>query len=278
MFIVLKTIKSAGGFRSRRKQKKALERREPVSHPTANGLPFFILDILDGKNGVSRTEIEEKCGRYVSRIIAPRSLRLPDNGRIKRFTPGISNGFFIFNTALDAIEKAGIRPEEVCITLIDRSACMNGEIHRLLPFASTVRTVTSRPERYAAQCRKIYDEYGASVMVRPVYQPSGKKEIIICCDGGTTEAMQNSAVFSFKRGIYGKLRFFSSGINLSERHRKVIPENIEPVDFAAAVTELCGSTEYKSACFAQTESSCSACPCTDASECLKCYTVQEFKK
>lgn len=278
MFIVLRTIKPANGFFDRRRQKKQLERSEPFSCSTENGLPFFILDILCGKNGISRSETEEKCGRYVSRIVAPRNILLTDNGRIKRFTPGISNGIFIFNTALEAIKGSHIIPEETCITVIDRSAYMSREIHRLLPYASSVRAITSRPERYAMPCRQIYDEFGASVMVRPVYQPVEKSEIIICCDGATTEAMKNAAVFSFKRGIYGNLRFYSYGIELSEKHKKIIPESVDAVDFASAVTELCGSTEYKSACYAFTEVNCTDCTDASASECLNCYISRRAKK
>lgn len=277
MFIVLRTIKPENGFLNRRRQRKRLGKSEPFSCSTENGLPFFILDILCEKNGISRMEIEEKCGRYVSRIVAPRNILLPDNGRIKRFTPGVSNGMFMFNTALGTIENAHLRPDEICITVIDRNAGMSGEIHRLLPYASSVRTVTSRPERYALPCRQIYDEFGASVMVRPVYQPVGKKEIIICCDGATTEAMQKSAVFSFKRGIYGNLRFYSCGIELSEKHKIIIPDSIDTVDFASAVTELCGSTEYKFSRFSHTETNCTDCIDSSASKCLDCYISRRAK-
>ena len=271
MFIILRTLKPANGYFNRKRQKKLLKNTQPISYSTENGLPFFILDILEERNGISSTELEEKCGRYVSRIVAPRTLHLPDNGRIKRFIPGNSNGFFIFNTALEAIKNARLRPEELCITLIDRNACMNAEIHRILPFASSIRAITSHPEKYALQCHKIYDECGASVMVRPVYLPVAKKEIVICCDGATNEAMQRSAVFSFKRGVYGKLRLFCSDIELSEKHKEIIPESIDSADFAAAVTELCGSTEYKKSCFSHIESCCSDCTEKSPSECLNCY-------
>lgn len=255
-----------------------LKNSEPVSHSTENGLPFFVLDILDGKGGINRTEIEEKCGRYVSRIVAPRNLLLPDNGRIKRFNPVTSNGLFLFNTVLETLSEIPLRPEEICITLLDRNAYISGEIRRLLPYASSIRAVTSRPERYAGICNEIYDDCGASVMVRPAYQPVSKKEIIICCDGATTEEMQNSAVFSFRRGIHGTPRFFSDGIELSENHRKFIPENIDSVDFASAVTELCGSTEYKSSRFSQTDVNCTLCDEKSKAKCLECYLSRLFKK
>ena len=271
MFIVLKTEETANGFFKRKKQQKILQKTEPVSYSTENGLHFFVLRIPGEMNAVSLASTAEKCGRYVSRVIAPRNLLLPDNGKVKRFTPVYSNGLFNFNTALSTIKKAKLRSEEICITVIDRNARMNGEIHRLLPYASSVRAVTSRPERYCNECNRIYDDCGASVMVRANYRPVRKKEIVICCDGTTTAEMKNSAVFSFRQNKYGKLRFFSEKISLSENHGKIIPDNIDPVHFAAAVTELCASTEYKSSIFSHTESSCGRCADTTVSDCLQCY-------
>lgn len=274
MFIVLKAVNPDKRFLVRCRQKKRLSKSEPVLYPTENGLPFFILEVLDGNHGINRSEIEEKCGRYVSRIIAPRDLHLPDNGKIKRFIPNRSNAIFIFNTAVDAISKAQIEPNELCITVLDRGGIMSGEINRLLPLASSVRVITSHPERYVAECEKIFNSCGASIIVRPVYQYDEKKEIIISCDGSTTQDMSNSVVFSFKRGIYGKIRFYSHEICLSDNHSAVIPKGIDSVDFAAAVTELCGSSEYKHSCFSTTEISCSECNDSEKAKCLRCYIAE----
>ncbi|MBQ2846850.1 MAG: hypothetical protein IJE74_01150 [Clostridia bacterium] len=271
MFVVLRTVKPANGFFKKKRQKKNFELCEPVSFSTENGLPFFILDVLEDKSGINWSLTEEKCGRYVSRIVAPRSITLPDNRRLKRFVPGISNGIFIFNTALDIIKKAKIAPEAVSITVIDRNASINAEIHRLLPFASAVRVVTSRPDRYSPVCERIYNEFGASIVIRPAYEPCDKKDIVICCDGATSQSMQNAAVFSFRRGIYGKIRFYCSGTELSEKHREIIPDSIDSADFASALTELCGSTEYKSSTFSQTKINCNVCGDASAEKCLCCY-------
>lgn len=271
MFVILRTIEPASGYFNKKKQRKILGKCRPVSCSSENGMPFFMLDVLNGKNGLDFQLIEEKCGCYVSRIVAPRSISLPDSSRLKRFTPGISNGLFILNTALETIKKVNPAPNETGITVIDRNAFMCSEIQCLLPYGSPLRVVTSRPERYAAACRKIYDEFGASVVLRPVYEPSSKKDMVICCDGATAESMNNAAVFSFKRGIYGKIRFFGSHITLSEKHREIIPENIEASDFAAALTELCGSTAYKSAVFSDIETNGFVDAKLSPSECLECY-------
>ena len=242
-----------------------------MSVSTENGLPFYMLDVYSGRNGFDYSSIEEKCGNYTSRIVAPREITLPDKTNLRRFLPGISNGIFIFNTALEMIKKASPEPEKVSVTVIDRNAVMCRKINALLPLASPVRVVTSRPERYTEICREIYEEYGASVIVRAAYEPSSKKDIVICCDGTSNDAMNDAAVFSFKRGIYGKIRFWGSEIPLAQAHKEIVPDNIRTTDFAAAVTELCASTAYKSAVYSDTETNCGKCSDAVPSDCLRCY-------
>lgn len=271
MFVLLRTVELSSGFLSRNRQKKILRKSLPVSVSSENGLPFFVLDVPDKKGGLDFSLIEEKCGHYVSRIVAPRNISLPDSSRLKRFIPEVSCSFFVFNTALKIIEDTGSRAEKNGVTVIDRNAVMCNEIRRLLPYASPLRIITARPERYSSVCRRIYDEFGASVMVRPFYEPCSKKDIVICCDGATTESMNDAAVFSLKRGINGKIRFYCSGISLLPKHSGLVPENIDPTDFASALTELCGSTAYKQAVFSDIESSCKLCDDNSPSKCLECY-------
>lgn len=269
MFVLLRTVEPDGGFLGRRKLKRRLKNSLPVSVSTENGLPFYLLDVCSGS--LDYTSLGEKCGSFSSRIVAPRELTLPDKTNLRRFLPGISNGIFIFNTALEMIKKVSPEPEKISVTVIDRNAAMCSKISALLPFASPVRIVTSRPERYTEICREIYEEYGASLIVRNSYEPSSKKDIVICCDGASGNAMNEAAVFSFKRGVYGKIRFTGSEIPLAEAHRKTVPDNIRSADFAAAVTELCASTTYKSAVYSDTRANCGKCQDAVPSDCLRCY-------
>lgn len=278
MFVVLRTVHPETGFINKRRQRKILRLCEPVAYPSENGLPFYILDVLNEKSGIDRELTEEKCGKYVSRIVAPRSIILPDNGKLKRFVPQYSSGFFLFNTALDAINSARPDPEKICITVIDRNGIMTGEILRLLPFSSLIRIVTACPERYSPVCHAVYEEFGASLIIRPSYEPCERKDIVICCSGTTTQEMINAAVFSYRRGVCGFVRFFCSGITLSQSHKAIIPSDVLSSDFASALIELCASTEYKLSGFSETETNCVNCRSSSASECLKCYIYGDSKK
>lgn len=273
MFVVLKIKAPEKGFLKRRKQKKAMNNAVLRSCPTEKGLPFYILDVLDGKRGINWKLVADKCGRYSSRIIAPRSLPLPDHTRLKRFIPISMNSVLVFNTALKIIEKSKLSPDEICITLTDRNAVHPRDVCKILPYASTVRVVTSHPERYAAACSEAFEEHGASLIIRSAYEPISKPDIVICCDGAVASTMKDAAIFTSKRKNGGKLVFSGSGVYLAPNHAEVISPETDSVDFAGALTELCGSREYKNAVFSQIESTCQKCNESPPEKCLECWCM-----
>ena len=112
-------------------------------------------------------------------------------------------------------------------------------------------------------------------MIRSIYDPSPTPEIVICCDGAVLSAMNEAAVFAFRRNHAGKLRFCANGVELSDFHKSILPEDIDPVDFAGALTELCGSSEYRLSPFSEIEISCNKCPDTSASKCLECFICNQ---
>ncbi len=272
MFVILRVGAAPEGFFKKAKISKAVNAACLQSVSTENGLPFYMLDIPEGISITAWETVEKKCGRYASRIVAPRNLTLPDCGKIRRFVPTSMHSLLTFNTALKIIGKAKIPPETVSITLTDINARHAQVLNRLLPYASTVRVVTAHPERYASACEKAFDEYGASVILRSSYEASAKPDIVICCDGRLSPAAENAAVFCFKSKTFGKLHFRGSGADLNAAHKEIIPENIDPVDFSGAVTELCGSAEYKSSLFKSITVSCTECKNKLPEECLKCFS------
>lgn len=272
MFVILRVNEVPKGFLKAKKQRKILAKAHAQSVPTEKGLPFFILDISSCPNDAAWEKVAEKCGRYASRVVAPRSLSLPDCGRLKRFVPSFMPSVLVFNTALDIIKKTSVEPSEISITLTDRKALHPSRVHKLLPFSSTVRVITAHPEKYASACKRALDEYGASIVIRPSYEPTAKPDIVICSDGGVSPLMQSAAVFADRHSLTGRIHFCGSGVELTEAHTETVPSDIDPIDFAGAVTELCGSSEYKNAVFSHVISSCNICDSPSTERCLKCYT------
>lgn len=271
MFVVLRVNSPPKGLFAKHKIRKAVNNSCLQSVSTENGLPFYFLDLPEGMSPSLWDAAEKKCGRYASRIVAPRTLALPDCGKIRRFFPSEMPSILIFNTAVDIIKKSRIAPDRISITVTDINARHASGLESILPLSSAVRIVTTRPERYASACQRAFEEYGASVLLRSEYEPSGKPDIIICCDGRLSPKAENAAVFCHKSKSIGKLQLRGSGINLKPHHRDIIPESIDAVDFAGALTELCGCSEYKKSIFSNTETSCNKCENTSADKCLSCF-------
>lgn len=270
MFVVLKTVKPEKGLIKRCKHLKKLKNSAPHVYKTNKGLPFYVLEIAEGKRGIDWNSASRRCGRYASRIVASHSVSLPDNSGLKRFIPISMNAVLVFNTALKVIGSSDLPTDKFTITVTDRNAVTPSRICELLPYASTVKIVTSHPERFAAAAMDAYENHGASLVIRNMYEPLTTPEIVVCCDGAVLSAMNEAIIFTSKKSSIGKLRFLGKQVELSEHHRSIIPDDIETVDFAGALTELCGSTEYKFSSFAQIEISCNNCENKFAEKCLNC--------
>lgn len=276
VFVLLKTVETPKGFFSKRKSKKALRNVVVKAVKTENGLSFFSLDIPREMSCNDWKTVNEKCGKYASRIVAPRSLSIPDYGALKRFLPLTMPSVLVFNSALKVISEAGADPHKISITLTDRNALHPDRLHALLPYSSSIKVVTTHPERYARACENAMNEHGASVILRSSYGPCEGKEIVICSDSVCVPSMQNTAVFGYKSINTGKLSFCGNGICLSESHRDIVPPETDPVDFAGAVTELCASTEYKKSVFTDIICSCNACAKVSPADCLRCFSVTKL--
>lgn len=273
MFVVLNVVKPPDGRIKRFGIKRKIRGASARSYRAENGTPFFILDVYEGKNGIDWKTTREKCGGYASRIIAPRGLVFPADGSAKRFVPVLMTPLLIFNTALEIIKKTGLPPEDLSITLTDRNALLASKICETLEFAARVRVVCSKPERYAAARFRALAEYGASLAIRPLYEPTRKPDVVVCSDGFIAPAMKNAAVFTSQRRTGGKIRFSGSGTRLKPEHEKILPPNIEASDFAGALSELCGGSEYRNAVFSDLNISCSVCGNRTPEKCLECYCL-----
>ncbi|MBR6785185.1 MAG: hypothetical protein IKM25_02940 [Clostridia bacterium] len=273
MFIVLRLIEPEKRYFKRRKQIKSVARLPAVICRETGSLPFCTVDVINGKNGIIWQNIEARCGRYASRIVAPRNIALPDGCNLQRFTPSAIISSLVFNTAKNTVSSAAPAPDSFVMTVTDRNALSVSRVCELLPLCSTVRVITSRPEKYACACEKALNDFGATLILRASYEPTRKPDIVICCDGVVCSSMNKAAVFAYKRRTCGNIRFCGNGINLTEKHKAFLPEGIEPLDFAGALTELCACSEYSDACFAELEISGNVCTDFSAEASVLCHTA-----
>lgn len=271
MFVVFRVVEPEKGILKARKQIKNLLHQPARIHRKDGCLPFSEIDIIKGKRGIIWDGVEEKCGRYASRIIAPKNVHLPDGGNFRRYVPSAIKANLVFNTAKSIICEADAAPDSFCITVTDRNALLSSKICSLLPFCSCIRVVTAREDKYAVCAENALNSFGATLIIRKEYEPTAKPDIVICCDGVTSAAMSEAAVFTSKKRTCGKLRFCGSGIDLTPDHAEFLPDGIEPLDFAGALTELCGCRDYGESCFSVLDISCGKCAAPKAENCLLCH-------
>ncbi len=278
MFVILRLVDAEKNYFKAKKQIKKSVRSPAVIRRENGALPFCTVDIIRGKRGIIWDGVEEKCGRLASRVVAPKSIPLPDSGNLKRYIPSSIYASLVFNTAKSIISDSKADPDSFCITVTDRYALSASRVCELLPMCSCVRVITSRPEKYAPCLENALNSFGATIIVRSSYEPTQKPDIVISCDGVISAAMSNAAVFTSKKRTCGKLRFCGSGIDLTPEHAEFLPADIDPIDFAGALTELCGSSNYSGSCFSALGISCGKCADPIATNCLLCHIRSSAKQ
>ncbi len=63
MFVVLKTVIPEKGLLKHKKQMKSVRKKPAAAYKTEMGLPFYVVEIINGKNGIDWTSAVQKCGR-----------------------------------------------------------------------------------------------------------------------------------------------------------------------------------------------------------------------
>lgn len=269
MFVILRPVEVSGKHFRKRKMIKNINRSAAVLHRENGALPFCSVDVALPKTDWNC--VAEKCGRYASRVVAPVNFPLPDGTPLRRFVPSSTVHSLVFNTAVRYLRAAHPDPHSFTLTLTDRLALLSAKTVDLIELCACIRIVTSRPERYADACEYAFNNYGASLILRSCYEPTQKADIVICADGAFCSAMEKAAVFTARNTSCGRLVFSLSGVELLPHHRELLPEGARAIDFAGALTELCGSAAYSNACFTDVSVNCSKCSSHDIEKCILCH-------
>ena len=277
VFIVFRQNEIEKGYFKRKKQIKRIRKSDVQTVKSENGLPFYVVDIPLCNGEILWNGIEEKCGRYASRIVASRDVPIPDSNRLKRYIPTVLPSEIIFNTAILVLKSALCRPDSFALTLTDRNGILARRANELLPFSSEVRIITRTPEKYIRPAAEAMNDFGATLIIRESHSPAQKREIVICCDGATAPSMQDCAVFSNKKYACGKLSLCGSNITLTPEHSGITSDYINPVDFAGALSELCGSQIYSSAVFSDTEINSIPCDMRHMCECISAFCTSNAR-
>ena len=274
MFVILHPVEVPKKYFKRRKFLKEIARSPAVIHRESGALPFYTLDVTSGRNVTNWNAVAEKCGKYASRIVAPVSLPLPDGTSLRRFVPCSTVYTLVLNTAVKLLRSAAPDPHSFTLTLTDRLALLSGATVDLIELCACVRIITARPEKYAAACENALNDYGASIILRSCYEPTQKPDVVICADGAICASMENAAVFTAKNSGCGNVVFSMGGVDLLPQHREFLPDGARELDLIGALAELCGSTAYSGACFADINVRCGKCQPPSPEKCIHCHITK----
>lgn len=239
MFAVLQIKKGDTGIKSRIKNffsPPSVEFRKVH----LNNIPvFFTVEATLHKGEIPWRFIENNCRNLCERLILPQGIIPPSKSKIKPYTSQSFETVLLFNTMLHYIRLIKADPAHSYLCLEDTNAVLPSLLLRAVPFFSQINIITKNKTGYSAVCNKILDNYGLSVTLtsEPCY--TDENTVMVCTNAETVPLLFKGTVFC-NRNIPSPDCFVIKGTSpeLSDAIKAIMPDDIDPFLFAAALYEL----------------------------------------
>ena len=245
MFAVLQIRPQENGFLQKIKERMHPARPQAIQVAVKGGTPFLCVEASRRKGELPWEEIAFCAGRCAGRMLLPDGIIPPDGGSVKAFLPDALAPLILFNTACDVLSRRRQPPGEECITLLDPKGRLARRAGRLLAFASLVRVVTDHAAIYEQTAEQVMEDYGAALLIQATFAGARDSTVVIA-PGGLKESFfpeRKCAVFTNQESSGGYLCITAEGINLPEPYFRLIPDGINPDQFAGALYEASGLRE-----------------------------------
>lgn len=224
-------------------EKIVYKKPDVVQTAVRNGAPFFTIYVSRRKGEIPWKDVEFYAGNCCERILLPDGIVPPKNSRVKKFTPQFLPQKVLFNTACELLSRSRQNPVGRVITLFDKNAVLAREVHRLVPFASSVRVITDSEEKYEEVSKRIMEEFGASLIVSDNVLTAEDSGFIISFEGVPDDFHPRKlcAVLCGKeQPSRGFIAVTGREMNLPSEYCRLVPKNIDRDNFACAIYEKCG--------------------------------------
>lgn len=226
MFVAVNVNKSG-----KRKIKKGRTVGAVREYFLGGGEKFYIVEVFDSQVGVNWDEVAAFIGRHGKHTLLSRSISLPEESPVLRFSAERFRNILIFNTIeimLKQISLAGCRYR--CI-INDPDGLYVCHLPKVARFAANVIVLTDKKHLYFHQVADIYSHSGASVSITQRFNDTQDDDIII--DTVSTFDDSSGILFSCeKNGISPK---YTDGFN---ELKAICPPFIDTLDFLGAVYEF----------------------------------------
>lgn len=226
MFVILNVVSSG-----KRKIRKGQTVRKVSEHQTGGGERFYVVDVCDSETGINWDEVAAFIGRHSAGVLADRSLYLPAEACVKRFSTEKFCNILLFNTmniVLKELYMSGFRTK--CY-VNDKSGKYSFLLPGIVRYSGETVVVTNNEYRYFSQIHSLYDEMGAGVTLTDKPCEPESHAFIIDADG-TFPYNGKGILFSATAGLKPCT---ADGF---DEIKKLCPDYIEMNDFLAAMYEL----------------------------------------
>ncbi len=231
MFVIL-NIK-ASGKRRIKKGKTVGTVREQLTYGNEK---FYIADIFDSAAGVNWNEAAAFLGRHGKRVLLSRSLILPENCPLKRFSAEKYRNVLVFNSVTEIIRQLYSIGERIHCCIYDPNGAYVFMMPKIAEYAAKTTVVTNSPVLYDSAVFSIYKQTGAGITVTDSKCSLFQGDIVIDTSGLIKSDEQ--LVFSISNnGCFPK---HTEGFN---DLKSMCPPYIDPLDFLGAMYEL--NREYR---------------------------------
>ena len=236
--------------RSRRQARRlqARLRRTPAKLITeANALPFLTEAVCAA--APAWDAVAAHCGRYAACLLAPETLPLPPDPRFRRYDAAVFRAQVLFRSAFVLLKAAALPPQRLTVTLCDRSGLLASQAPALLPYAAVLRVLTRAPARYIPVCVRVMQTAGAALLLRECYRPAPGPELLLCCSG-VPQGIPASACLLTAQPVAAPATVLTGrAFTLRPTHAALLPDGVDPLAFAGALTETCACPDYRDAVF-----------------------------
>ncbi|MEG2396468.1 MAG: hypothetical protein RSB11_05465 [Oscillospiraceae bacterium] len=236
MFTILKILPREKGIKTF--INSFLKKDEPILTRIAvnGGAPFFIVEVINGKNGLDFPRVASILGIGAKCIILENNVKMPNNKYLKEFEPKKLSNIMLFNSGKQLISKCE-KPEcERICAVIDPSAELVSRISQLVPMTSILKIITNSPGKYEKAAADILEDFGLPIIITQSEKMLDDCDFIISPFKNENNIYSECITIKYKK--QQSIRVKGEGITLPNEYREIMPPNIDEFKFAAALYEL----------------------------------------
>lgn len=246
MFTTITTKSAPTDFIGKLKYRLLPPAIESRSVHVPGGSDYLSLTVPLIKGRIVWNNVRTVVGGNCRDILLPDSVSAPEESFIKPFKINRFGRLLTVNSTQEIIKRRGEAVRE--ISVVDFSGSASDYLKELPEYCRTLKIITANREKYTFYKAEMMDTYGAAVLITNDISKAFDSALVIIPSALRRPAAfsRQSKVFCFSpRNIYASCIFVPDGVNLPEKFLRIKPENIDTLEFAAALYEVSGVEELK---------------------------------